>query len=250
MPCHGHALATNAVVVATLLLSRPVFADLDISALLKQQRSGSGTQSSAPALQLPSPKIAPAANATVTPKENAGTAGSHFRNAVALDTPSPTEDGLLRAADLYRKAAELGHTKAQTALGLMFAQGHGVKSDDERAAFWLSKAAASGNALAQYSLGLLYYEGRGIEQDYSQAISLYRNAASNGNAKAMNNLGIMHALGHGVSEHNPTALAWFSLATQAGSQDAKSNAELLRQELTGPEISKSEQIELRLRNEL
>ena len=226
------------VMMVTLGTTPCAFADLDISALLKQPRPASPTEPSSPSLPVASDKtLLPAdpdnsATAALRTKD----AESSFRDAVSLDTPGASREALIRASDLYREAAELGHVKAQSALGLMYAQGHGVDADDKRAAFWLSKAAKSGDATAQYGLGLLYYEGRGVARDYDRALSLYRDAAANGNAKAMNNLGIMHALGHGVKESNVEALAWFTLAADAGSRDAPANAELLKQELSETDL--------------
>jgi TPR repeat protein len=233
------SLPALVLTIPALVMSHATFADLDISALIKQRRPQTPTPPGIPAVQPPPAALTSPATSRLytaaTPRVDA--AELNFRDAVSLDTPGASRQTLIRASDLYRKAAELGHVKAQLALALMFAQGHGVASDDKRAAFWLTKAAASGNAIAQYSLGLLYYEGRGIKRDYDRALSLYRDAAANGNAKAMNNLGIMHALGHGVSESNIEALTWFTLAAQAGSEDAPVNAQLLEHELSKTELA-------------
>jgi TPR repeat protein len=51
---------------------------------------------------------------------------------------------------------------AQNALGLRYAQGDGVKLDEQDAARWFSKAAEQGNVAAQAKLGSLYWAGRGV----------------------------------------------------------------------------------------
>ena len=48
-----------------------------------------------------------------------------------------------------RPAAEQGHADAQYSLGLMYAEGQGVPTDDTEVAKWFRKAAEQGMALAQ-----------------------------------------------------------------------------------------------------
>jgi uncharacterized protein len=47
-----------------------------------------------------------------------------------------------------RAAADQGHPLAQTKLGIMYEDGHGVPQDRVRAHMWLSLAAAQGSELA------------------------------------------------------------------------------------------------------
>jgi uncharacterized protein len=47
------------------------------------------------------------------------------------------------------KAADQGNADAQTGLGWMYAQGHGVPQDDAAALVWYRKGADQGNADAQ-----------------------------------------------------------------------------------------------------
>jgi putative methionine-R-sulfoxide reductase with GAF domain len=61
-----------------------------------------------------------------------------------------------------RQLAEQGDPLAQNALGLRYAQGDGVKLDEEEAAHWFTKAAEQGNVAAQSKLGSLYWVGRGV----------------------------------------------------------------------------------------
>ncbi len=48
--------------------------------------------------------------------------------------------------------------------------------------------AEQGNARAQTALGLMYAEGQGVSQDYETAVKWYRLAAEQGFASAQNNL--------------------------------------------------------------
>jgi GAF domain-containing protein len=61
-----------------------------------------------------------------------------------------------------QQLAEQGDPLAQNALGLRYAQGDGVKLNEEEAARWFAKAAEQGNVAAQSKLGSLYWAGRGV----------------------------------------------------------------------------------------
>ena len=57
------------------------------------------------------------------------------------------------------------------------------------------QAAEQGDADAQYNLGVMYANGRGVRQDDAQAVQWYRKAAEQGDAEAQFNLGVMYADG-------------------------------------------------------
>ncbi|MBJ1839458.1 sel1 repeat family protein, partial [Neisseria meningitidis] len=65
------------------------------------------------------------------------------------------------------QAAERGDTQAQFNLGMMYAEGRGVRQDYAEAVRWTRQAADQGDAQAQFLLGLMYAEGRGVRQDYA-----------------------------------------------------------------------------------
>ena len=73
--------------------------------------------------------------------------------------------------------AEQGFAAAQYNLGLMYANGQGVRQDYAEAVRWFRKTAEQGLAKAQYNLGLSYAQGQGVSQDYVQAVRWYRKAA-------------------------------------------------------------------------
>jgi len=76
---------------------------------------------------------------------------------------------LVEATRLYRIAAEQGIAGAQCRLGVLYAEGRGVKRDDRESIKWFLLAAAQGNAEAQASLGLSYGSGRGVSQNFVTA---------------------------------------------------------------------------------
>ncbi|MBF1271437.1 MAG: sel1 repeat family protein, partial [Neisseria sp.] len=68
------------------------------------------------------------------------------------------------------QVAKQGNAQAQFNLGLMYANGQGVRQDDAQAVQWFRKAAEQGVAEAQYNLGVMYANGQGVRQDDAQAV--------------------------------------------------------------------------------
>ena len=69
----------------------------------------------------------------------------------------------------YTKAAQQGHVKAQSKVGIAHAIADGTTRDYQKAAYWLKKAAENGDADAQKHLGYCYYYGRGVTKDIQTA---------------------------------------------------------------------------------
>ena len=85
---------------------------------------------------------------------------------------------------MYQKAADLGNTKAQPAIGFMYSKGEGVTQNSAEALKWFLKAAENGNAKAQIGIGVRYYTGKGVTQDYKEALIWYKKSAEQGNEDA------------------------------------------------------------------
>ena len=95
-----------------------------------------------------------------------------------LSAPSPniiptpgavTTMGSLKIIEETRARAEQGNAAAQFNLGVMYANGEGVRQDYAQALVWYRKAAEQGYAPAQFNLGGMYDTGRGVPQDYVEA---------------------------------------------------------------------------------
>ena len=69
----------------------------------------------------------------------------------------------------YTKAALQGDTRAQTALGIVYAAGDGAPQNFGEAFTWLSRAAEQGDMRAQVLLGQMFYRGLGVPQNFEQA---------------------------------------------------------------------------------
>src|SRR5260221_251569 len=86
----------------------------------------------------------------------------------------------------------LRRAAAQYNLGVLYAEGRGVKKSLRRAMFWFLRAARNGDPLAQFNCGLTYDMGEGVARDAREAVAWYRKAAARGDAWAQCNLGAMY----------------------------------------------------------
>ena len=82
----------------------------------------------------------------------------------------------------------------------------------------LASKAMAGDVDAQFNLGVMYANGEGVRQDYVKAREWYEKAAAQGNADAQFNLGLMYANGYGVRQDYVKAREWFGKACDNGSQ--------------------------------
>jgi len=150
----------------------------------------------------------------------------------------------------WKAAADAGHAEAQFDLGVLYAEGLGVRRDLSEAAAWYRKSAEQGNAEAEYALGQMYsrgwgvpkdeadairwfqmansvesdgpptdwavVEGHGMTRDPQQAAYWYQQAADKGHAEAQFNLGRLYASGKGVKRDEEQAARWVSAAATRG----------------------------------
>ena len=134
---------------------------------------------------------------------------------------------LVKAAELYQKAADQGNAAARNNLGLLYQNGQGVPKDLRKAAELYQKAANQGNAAAQNNLGWLYENGQGVPKDLKKAAELYQKAADQGNAAAQNNLGSLYENGQGVPKDSKKAAELYQKAADQGNAFAQNNLGLL-----------------------
>lgn len=74
------------------------------------------------------------------------------------------------------------------------------KWDYSKAFELLQKAANLGYLDGIYGLGLLYAEGKGVKRDYSKAFELLQKASNLGHVDSMYNLGVFYEYGKGASQ--------------------------------------------------
>ena len=76
-----------------------------------------------------------------------------------------------------RQAAQHNNTNVYTRLGYMCQYGQGIKQDYEMAKYWYEKGIELNHSGCFNNLGSLYQNGQGVEQDYKRAFELYEKAA-------------------------------------------------------------------------
>ena len=122
----------------------------------------------------------------------------------------------------YRRSAEQGFARAQSALGSAYAYGHSLEQDFTQAATWCRLSAEQGDAEGHLCMALLYAGGCGVEQDYAESARWYRLAADQGEGQAQARLGDMYANGEGGVQQDPVeADKWYRRAVEPGTYQPK-----------------------------
>ena len=88
------------------------------------------------------------------------------------------------AYSTWKSIAERGDPRAQTAIGLLYARGDGVKQDFTEAAKWFERSSAAGDSRGAGLLGKMYWYGDGVRRDEQKAEELLRKAAAAGDRDA------------------------------------------------------------------
>lgn len=117
-------------------------------------------------------------------------------------------DYVLPKADPY--SSELADALGQ--VGRIVKDGTGGRSNPAQAAQLLKRAAELGNAEAQNALGELYQSGRGVPKDFEIAARYFAQAARQGDADGAKNIGIAFARGQGVERNAVQAYFWLGIS--------------------------------------
>lgn len=118
----------------------------------------------------------------------------------------------ISAFKFFMKAAEKGYPKAQTAVGVMYHDGEGIKKDYKQAFKLFMKAAKQGNTEAQYYIGLMYFNSEWVKKNYKKAFKWLSKAAEGGAPGAGGTIGFMYYKGLGVKKDYKKAFKWFMRA--------------------------------------
>jgi TPR repeat protein len=128
----------------------------------------------------------------------------------------------VRAADLYRRAAEKGHALAGLRYGLALSEGVGIKRDIAAAQRWLVQARQNGVPEAALALGDMAArtpasrDKAANERAVQAATSWYEVAAHAGVPSAQFKLANAYFAGAGVPRDAVQAQLWYSRAAQQG----------------------------------
>ncbi|MFN9031383.1 MAG: caspase family protein [Betaproteobacteria bacterium] len=151
------------------------------------------------------------------------------------------------AAQLLRRAADKGHSRAMANLGVMLEEGWSTPFDFDtyhvdktEALRWYRRAAEAGNAYGIYRLGEMLHLGKGVPQNDTEAYRWYRRAAEAGHSESMASLGAALEYGWGVQKNEPEAVRWYRSAAAAGNATGMSNLGLMLKDGRGVEKDETE----------
>lgn len=126
---------------------------------------------------------------------------------------------MVKAAESYRKAAELDHPVSMVMLGYLLQNGLGVSPDAVEALAWYRRAAEMGNANGQTEVGIVYWAGLGVLQNSVEAARWFALAADR-DPQAGYYLGSMYLTGDGVAKDSAMAFQLLRSAAEHGNKEA------------------------------
>jgi TPR repeat protein len=126
-----------------------------------------------------------------------------------------------KAAAWYSLAADRGDRAAAYSLAMFRLGARGGPRDVQAAVDLLTRAAKLGHAAAAYDLALLYLDGQQVPRDLGRAAELFRQSADAGNPDAQHALATLYKEGRGVTQDYAEALRLLAAAARAGNTDAE-----------------------------
>lgn len=109
-----------------------------------------------------------------------------------------------------------GNAPSMYLVGMLYAEGKGVKRDDKRAFELFEKAAQGGQPGAQGMLAMFHAQGRATERNDTKSIEWARRAADNGDPLSQYMMGVRSREGWGVPKNPQEASVWFGTAAEQG----------------------------------
>lgn len=146
-----------------------------------------------------------------------GSAEAQYSLALMIRSGSGISQDFAAAADRFRLAAQQGHPGAQLELSTMCFLGIGTKADEDEAITWLERSAEY-DPEAQYRLGNLSYEWLA---DRREAATLYQKAAEQGHAGGQFKLGFLYLRGEGLERSSAQCETWYRIAAENGHAEAQ-----------------------------
>ena len=119
--------------------------------------------------------------------------------------------------EYYKKAAELGNTRAMVYVGIAYKQGYPVNRNCDMAFNCFAKATELGDEyLAPYYLAECYEKGSGVETDENAAVMYYTMSAECGNIPSMLALSRIYKEGLGSIEKDEQKSAKYLFMSGVG----------------------------------
>ncbi len=122
-----------------------------------------------------------------------------------------------KAAELYRKAADMDNAEAQTRFAEALFDGRGVARDPAGSRGWLEKAARQANARAECDLGVMLIKGLDVAQDRTNGLRYLQAAALLGDGYAEDYLGQLAENGLNGDPSSSEAYMHYLKASEMGS---------------------------------
>jgi uncharacterized protein len=152
-----------------------------------------------------------------------------------------------RDLSTLRQKAEQGDAEAQFGMGIAYERdndGDGVPQDYKEGMKWYRRAAEQGHTLAQSTMGGFYESGERVSKDYKEAVKWYRLAAAGAGKEVtlpqMSLGNIYESGGSGVSQNYVQAYAWFNVAATRGNPRATRILLQLSQKMTPEQIAEGQ----------
>ncbi|MCV3470724.1 tetratricopeptide repeat protein [Campylobacter sp. CNRCH_2015_0814] len=82
----------------------------------------------------------------------------------------------INAMKYYKKACDLNNSSGCNSLGIMYANGYGVKKDNFKAVELFRKACSLNSGGGCSNLGVMYVNGKGVRKDTSKALEYFGKA--------------------------------------------------------------------------
>ena len=92
----------------------------------------------------------------------------------------------------------------------------------------------------QHNLGVLYANGEGVKQDFKEAVKWFHKAAQQGVLESQINLGIAYQGGLGVPKDIINAYIWFTIASANGSKLAPEYRDNIAQFMSRSQIEEAQ----------
>jgi hypothetical protein len=149
-----------------------------------------------------------------------------------------------QAQKFFHLAAEQGHVRAQSLLGIMYMEGRDTSTNAAEARRWLQRAAHQGDLEAQFRLGLVSSaDTQGATGDAGEALSWFRRAADGGHATAQLIMGISCRAGRDMPRDLVQAYKWLILAASREAPDENRNTAIHECETTAAQMTPAQMAE-------
>lgn len=131
----------------------------------------------------------------------------------------PQDD--IKAAELFRRAAEKGDERGQYLLSNEYQEGDGVEQNDIEAFNWCLKSAEQSFVPSMTRLGEYYFYGIGTDQNFEKAVEWLNKASYDGDKDAQYLLGLCYELGYGIDKSYMDAIMLYKASSEQNHEKAQ-----------------------------